>query len=152
MAVSLYSDVATKQNDPANNEMLAPQRGDAKLHAVQCEYELDAVAADTEIALCRLRKGDEVQMDSFIMFDDMGTDVTMDIGDDDDTDAADQDRYADGIDVATAAGTFVFNSVATCIDKVPYTVQKDCWLIAKVLGAAATGTLKANIRIARAGG
>jgi hypothetical protein len=42
--------------------------------------------------------------------------------------------------------------VVTCIDKVPYTVQKDCWLIAKNLGAEATGTVKFFINIVRHGG
>jgi hypothetical protein len=152
MAVSLYSDVALKQSDPANNDMLDAQRGDAKVRCVQPVIELDAAAADTEFALCRLYKGDEVLMNSRIMFDDLGTGVTLDIGDDDDTDAADDDRYADGIDVASAAGSFVFDSVATCIDKVPYRIQKDCWLKGMILGAAATGTLKGTIFIARAGG
>lgn len=152
MAVSLYTDVATKEYAPDPTAMLTPQRAGAKVRCVQAVVELAAAAADAEIAICKLRKGDEVLMDSFVMFDDLGTGTTLDIGDDDDTTAVDADRYADGIDTATAAGTFVFNSVATCIDKVPYTAQKDCWLIAKNLGASATGTLKFTIFIARAGG
>lgn len=152
MAVTLYSDVATKENAPAGSELLSAQRGDAKVRCVQAVAELAAAAANAEIAICRLHKGDEVLMNSFVMFDDMGVGTSLDFGDDDDSTAVDADRYADGIDTATAAGVFVFNSVVTCIDKVPYTVQKDCWLIAKNLGAASTGTLKATIFIARAGG
>ena len=89
-------------------------------------------------------------MNSFLMHDDLGTGTSMDIGDDDSADA-DPDRYADGIDTAAAAGVFQFNDVETCIDKVPYKIQNDCWLTATNLGAAATGTLKFTIFIVRAG-
>jgi hypothetical protein len=148
----VYSDVATKQNTPDPTNMLNVQRAGAKVYCVQAEYEADALAADDIINVCKLRKGDEVLMNSFVIFDDLGTGTTLDIGDDDDTDAADPDRYADGIDTASAAAVFQFNDVATCIDKVPYAVQKDCWLQATNLGAEATGTLKFTIFIARAGG
>jgi hypothetical protein len=154
MAVSLYSDVATKEHTPDPSNMLSPQRAGAKVYTVQAAIELAAAAADSEIAICRLRKGDEVLLNSFMSHDVLGVGTSMDIGDNDDTTAVDADRYVDGADTAAAADMIAFKDVgaAACIDKVPYTVQKDCWLIAKVLGAAATGTVKFTIFIARNGG
>jgi len=152
---NVYSDIATKENAPDPANMLSPQRAGAKVYCVQSVYEAAALAANEVIRVCKLHKGDEVLMNSFVMFDDLGAGTTLDIGDDDPGDtggAGDIDRYADGIDTATAAAVFVLNDVTTCIDKVPYTVQEDCWLTAKNLGAAATGTLKFTIFIARAGG
>jgi hypothetical protein len=151
----VYSNVATIQNAPhVGDSFNNPQRAGGKVRVVQASYEAAALAANDVIRVCRLRKGDEVLMNSFVMFDDLGTGTTLDIGDDDPLDtggAGDVDRYADGIDTAAAAAVFVFNDVTACIDKVPYTIQADCWLTAKNLGAAATGTLKFTIFIARAG-
>ena len=99
MAVSVYSDVATIENAPhVGDTFNNAQRLMGKVRVVQASYEMASTAANVEIAICKLRKGDEVLMNSFVMHDDCGTSGnTMDIGDDDDTTAADADRYADGI-------------------------------------------------------
>lgn len=110
---------------------------DATLHCVVATYEASAAAANTVINLFKLAKGAVIQ-NFVVAFDDLGTGVTIDIGD-----AGDVDRYVDGLDVATAAGS----AVGITVDGLGYvigtdTTNDDTIITAKVLGAAATGTLK----------
>jgi len=149
--VEVYSDIGTVENVPTPQTPLVAAKYHGKVRVVQAIYEAAALDIDDVINICKLRIGDIVLMNSFVMFDNLGTGCTLDIGDDDDTVLVDVDRYADAIDTATSAETFQFNDVVTCIDKVPYVIAKDCWLQATNLGAAITGTLKFTIFIARAG-
>jgi hypothetical protein len=65
---------------------------------------------------------------SHVIGDGIATTATLDVGDTDDTDAADPDRYADGLNVA-AAGTDQFSGGVASLT--PYTTQKECWLQGK---------------------
>ena len=110
---------------------------DASLHSITTTYEASADAANTVINLFKLQK-DAVVQNFVVAYDDLGTGVTIDIGD-----AGDVDRYVDGLDVATAAGT----TTGILVDGLGYvigtdTTNDDTVITAKVLGAAATGTLK----------
>jgi len=53
--------------------------------------------------------------------------ATIDIGDDDDSTAADTDRYADGLDVA-AAGVDLFNANSAAQRLTPYTIRQTSWI------------------------
>lgn len=116
---------------------LSQGEADATLHCISTTYEASAVAANTEINLFKLPKG--VMIQNFVVaHDDLGTGVTLDIGD-----AGDGDRYVDGLDVATAAGF----TTGCLVDGIGYVIGSDAehddtLVVAKVLGAAATGTLK----------
>jgi hypothetical protein len=150
-ATTNYSDVATIENAPTPSTLLSGGLNRARVRVVQATMELPAVDANSLINICKLYKGDRVLMNSFVIFDDLGNGCSLDIGDTDTAGegaAADIDRYADGIDTSSA-GIFVFNSVATCIDKVPYEVGEECWLQGKVLGAGSEGTLVFTIFIAQ---
>lgn len=110
---------------------------DATLHVITTTYEASSAAANTVINLFKLPKGVVIQ-NFVVTFDDLGTGVTIDIGD-----AGDVDRYVDGLDVATAAGS----ATGITADGLGYiigtdTEHDDTIITAKVLGAAATGTLK----------
>ena len=110
---------------------------DATLHVVTTAYEASAAAANTVINLFKLPK-DVVIQNFVVAFDDLGTGVTIDIGD-----AGDADRYVDGLDVATAAGS----ATGILVDGLGYiigtdTTNDDTVITATVLGAAATGTIK----------
>lgn len=110
---------------------------DATLHSVTATYEASATAANTVINLFKLPKNVVVQ-NFVVAHDDLGTSVTLDIGD-----AGDTDRYVDGLDVATAAGS----TTGCLVDGLGYiigtdTEHDDTVVTATVLGAAATGTLK----------
>jgi len=61
---------------------------------------------------------------SSITGDGVATTCTIDVGDDDDTTAADADRYADGLDCA-AAGIDLFSANASAARLTPYALQKD---------------------------
>lgn len=110
---------------------------DATLHVVTTTYEASAAAANTVINLFKLQKGAVIQ-NFVVAHDDLGTGVTLDIGDEGDT-----DRYVDGISVSTSAGS----TVGCLVDGVGYVIgtdteHDDTLITAKILGSAATGTLK----------
>lgn len=110
---------------------------EATLHCVTATYEASATAANTVINLFKLQK-DVVVQNFVVAHDDLGTGVTIDIGD-----AGDADRYVDGLNVSTAAGS----TTGCLVDGLGYiigtdTEHDDTVITATVLGAAATGTLK----------
>lgn len=127
----------TYEAQAAGKIALSQGVADATLHVVTTTYEASAAAANTVINLFKLPKGVVIQ-NIVVAFDDLGTGVTIDIGD-----AGDVDRYVDGLDVASAAGS----AVGITADGLGYiigtdTEHDDTIITAKVLGAAATGTLK----------
>lgn len=110
---------------------------DATLHSVTATYEASSTAANTVINLFKLPK-DVVVQNFVVAHDDLGTGITLDIGD-----AGDADRYVDGLDVATAAGS----TTGCLVDGLGYIIgtdkeHDDTIVTATVLGGAATGTLK----------
>lgn len=116
---------------------LSQGEGNATLHCITTTYEASAAAANTVINLFKLPKGAVVQ-NFVVAHDDLGTGVTLDIGD-----AGDTDRYVDGLAVSTAAGS----TVGCLVDGIGYiigtdTEHDDTLVTAKVLGSAATGTIK----------
>lgn len=116
---------------------LNPGVNQCGLLVASTSYEASALAENSVINLFKLPVGAVVH--SFIVaFDDLGTSITLDIGD-----AADVDRYVDGLDVATAAGSYS----GILADGCGYTIgtsttDDDTVVTAKVLGGAATGTVK----------
>lgn len=110
---------------------------DATLHCVVATYEASAAAANTVINLFKLPKGVVIQ-NFVVSHDDLGTGVTLDIGDE-----GDIDRYVDGMSVSTSAGS----TLGILVDGLGYVIgtdatNDDTLVTAKILGAAATGTLK----------
>lgn len=110
---------------------------DATLHCVTTTYEASAAAANTEINLFVLPKGAVVQ-NFVVAHDDVGTGVTVDIGD-----AGDGDRYVDGLSLSTSAGS----AVGCLVDGIGYVIgtdteHDDTLVVAKILGSSATGTIK----------
>lgn len=127
----------TYEAQAAGKVALSQGVADATLHVVTTTYEASAAAANTVINLFKLPK-DVVIQNFVVAFDDLGTGVTVDIGD-----AGDTDRYVDGLDVATAAGS----ATGILVDGLGYVIgtdaeHDDTIITAKVLGAAATGTIK----------
>ena len=101
-------------------------------------YELNSIAADSTIALCGKLPANMMIVGINVVFDALGAGVTLDIGDSDDA-----DRYVDGLDVSSAG-----QSNAIAISGMQYSIgtnSGDNQLVATVLGAAATGTLKVTI-------
>lgn len=116
---------------------LAQGIANATLHCISTTYEASAAASGTIINLFRLPKGAVVK-NFDVAFDDLGTSVTLDIGDE-----GDGDRYVDGLDVATAAGS----KTGCLVDGVDYVIgtdasHDDALVTATVGGGAATGTIK----------
>ena len=132
---TVNSDVFAAQE--AGKITLSQGVSDATLHCVTATYEASAAAANTVINLFKLPKGVVIQ-NFVVAHDDLGTGVTLDIGD-----AGDIDRYVDGLAVSTAAGS----TTGVLVDGLGYVIgtdaeHDDTLVTAKVLGSAATGTLK----------
>lgn len=109
----------------------------ASLHVVTTTYEASSLAANSVINLFKLDKGAVIQ-NFVVAHDDLGTGLTLDIGDEGDT-----DRYVDGVSISTSAGS----TVGCLVDGVGYVIgtdaeHDDTIITAKLLGGAATGTLK----------
>ena len=94
-------------------------------------YECDSTAADTILNMVNVAAGVTV-LDCKIIFDDLGTGITVDVGDGDLV-----DRFMDGIDVATAGGV----SYSTNEAAFPRTYTTADTIDIKILGGTATGTI-----------
>ncbi len=105
-------------------------------------YEASALAAASVIEMCdKLPKG-AIVTKILLLTDDLGTSVTIDIGD-----SADDDRYASAVDVATAAKTFSWPETAAAADiaNVGYivgTASGDDQITLTINTSAATATIK----------
>lgn len=109
---------------------------DATLHCVIATYEASSTAANTVINLFKLPK-DVVIQNMVVAFDALGSGTSMDIGD-----AGDVDKYVDGV-TTTSAGS----AVGVLPDGLGYIIGSDAEhddtiVTAKILGGAATGTIK----------
>lgn len=109
---------------------------DATLHVVTATYEASSTAANTIINLFKLPK-DVVIQNMVVAFDALGSGTSMDIGD-----AGDVDKYVDGV-TTTSAGS----AVGVLPDGLGYIIGSDAEhddtiVTAKILGGAATGTIK----------
>lgn len=127
----------TFEAQQAGKVTLSQGVADASLHVITTTYEASAAASGTVINLFKLQKNAVVQ-NFVVAHDDLGTSVTLDIGD-----AGDTDRYVDGLDVATAAGS----ATGILVDGLGYIIgtdaeNDDTLITATIGGAAATGTIK----------
>lgn len=104
-------------------------------------YECSSLAANEVIQFINVAPGVTV-LEMRLDFDDLGTGVTVDVGDGDDV-----DRFMDGVDVSTASGTARMGAGITVA---PYTAFPKTYTTAdtidgKILGAAATGTITLTV-------
>ena len=116
---------------------LSQGEGNATLHCITTTYEASAAAANTVINLFKLPKGVVIQ-NFVVAHDDVGTGVTVDIGDE-----GDIDRYVDGLSLSTSAGS----TMGCLVDGIGYVIgtdaeHDDTLVTAKILGSSATGTIK----------
>ena len=136
----------TKGDNPYGSNQVDVNLQYGKVRFIYDTYEAASLADASVIKVARLPKGAVVLPNSFIVHDALGSGVTLALGDDDDTDSADADRYLEATSAASA-GVIQLNDAATCVDKVPYAVQKDCNLTCTVADEV-TGTIKFFIFIA----
>lgn len=125
----------TYEKQQAAKITLDPGIANSTIHVMSTVYEANALAANDTINLFTLPKGAVIHGIS-AAFDKLGTGTTLDIGD-----SVKADRYIDGADTATAAG--FTNSIT--VDGMGYVIgtnEGDNVVLAKNLGAAATGTIK----------
>lgn len=130
-------DSTTYAAQEAGKIALSQGVANASLHVITTTYEASAAAANTVINLFKLDKGAVIQ-NFVIAHDDLGTGVTVDIGDE-----GDVDRYVDGLSVSTSAGS----SATIMPDGLGYVIgtdaeHDDTVITAKILGSSATGTFK----------
>ncbi len=148
---TVYSDIATIENapTPSTYEVAGQVRG--KLRSVTGTYAYNTSASGTVVNLCKLYRGDQVKLGGSWIGSDvaLGSGNTIFVGDTDDSTAADPDRYLAASAVAASGDIVQFNDVSTGFAKVPYTIQKECWLTATDTGhATVVGNLRFEIFIA----
>lgn len=103
-----------------------------------CEYKASSLAANDNINLFFMPDGAVIK-EVIVDYDNLGTGTSLDVGDSNDV-----DRYIDGADTATAAGTARINVIGGRNYRIG-TNTGDNIITAKILGASATGTIKATV-------
>lgn len=146
---TVYSDIGTIQSstDPDTRNALNPLASRARtvMSDVLVTLASDAAASDV-VNLVKVPAGMRLLPEKIKIYaEDPGTTLTVDIGDDDDTDAADADRYVDGLDIS-AGGAFVGSASPGVGLLARYTLQKQCW-ITMTYATADTLTTGAKIRV-----
>jgi hypothetical protein len=148
---TVYSDVATLQQDPNSRSITSLQKAGSvggKTRFIQASYSFDAsaAAADDIIRICKLNPGDVVlPAQSKLYFPAQGTgdSVVLDIGHNDPGGTADPDAYADGLEVAAggfieldAGGTLASGMISPYFvigNAGDWTTSDECWLEAKIV-------------------
>jgi hypothetical protein len=150
------SDIAALQADPTAKNMADPilVAGDIAYYEALVTLE-SGVAANDTVKLFQVPANmrcipemSSVSSDASIVTSGV---ATVDVGDDDDTVAADPDRYADGLDVA-AAGVDMFSANSSAQRMTPYTTRKTCWIklkFATLTTPVVGGILKVRMAFAR---
>jgi len=131
----------TKFNTPIGSNIVDSGSNKGQVCSMYDSYEADGVTAASVIQMCdKLPKGSRVVRIEVIA-DDLGTGNTIDVGD-----ATTVDRYADGVNIASAATATVFPSAAE-IAGVGYVItgSSDDQLQIVVNTAAASGTIKMQV-------
>lgn len=115
----------------AAGTMLDPGEWGARVKVSYDYYEASAVTADSTISMCKVPKGARI-IGGTVMFDSLGTGVTLAVGDGDDA-----DEYMTATSAASA-GSADFG----IIDNLGEALTADEYMILTVGTAAATGTIK----------
>ena len=138
---TVYGVNRTKMLTPIGSNILDQGVNKGNVCFMYDTYEASAAAADTVIEVCDKLPDGAVVTKIDILTDDLGTGVTIDVGD-----QATADRYADGIDVASAAADTIFPTITEIAG---YGYQAIAGtsdqLQIKILGSAATGTIKIGV-------
>jgi hypothetical protein len=109
------------------------------IHVDSDTYEASALAQGSTIAMGTQLPAGAIIHGITLAFDDLGTGVTIDVGD-----SNDADRYKDGVDVSTAAGS----DTGVLVDGLGYVIGTntgDNIILVTIVGATgvtATGTIK----------
>lgn len=130
-----------KDADPYFGNRNIPQNGPIGVQFFLRRFAiLSGTAANDLINLIDLHPGQMLLPQlCWIECDNPGTTLTLDIGDTDDTVAADPDRYVDGV-VVSAGGGFAWTGADGVHTMTPYVIQKKCVLQAKVATASSLTT------------
>ena len=137
---TLYGVNYTKYNTgPTSANIVARGVNGGTVKCLLDTYEAAGTTAGDVVYVGKPLKAGDIVLYWKVAFDDLGTGVTLDLGD-----TNNDNLYADGIDVATAAG----NSDTILVDGMNYVIgtnTDDNILTATLQDAAATGTLKVCI-------
>ena len=137
---TLYGDNVTK--------LLAGTGGDnwvdqgvlkAGLQVFTDDYECVTVAADSTIQIAELPEGANI-MDIVIITDDLGTGLTVSVGD-----AESADRYIAAATVSTTGGVVLRLNQIAGLGYVTGTGTDDTGILITTIGAAANGTIKSKV-------
>ncbi len=142
---TVYGANRTKLNDAIGSNVISTGENKAGKYYIYDTYEAASISADDVIQVGDVLPDGAMVTRIDLVFDDLGTGTTMDVGD-----STTVDRYVDGVDTATAAAITAFPSAAE-IDNIGYKIGTnagDGQIQLTNLGAAATGTIKVMIEYA----
>ena len=132
----------------AGRNQVAPTTRFGRQRIMHDSYEAAALADGSVILMGPIPEGAVVKQIA-VYCDALGGGVTLAVGDNDDTVAADPDRYIEATSAAAAATILMSDALHTVIDKIPYTIGKAGVAITiTVAGGVATGTIEADITYA----
>ncbi len=143
MADTLYTDIANKQNDVL---YLTAERQDdgskvtGNVLLARAVFTIDSKAGDADtIRIVKLPDGCTVLPHLCKVITDFtaspSPDLDITVGDDDDTVAADADRYCTTLTIDQSGGS-VFDFAPGVAGATPYTLQKPSWITATLSGSA----------------
>lgn len=149
---TVYGVNRTIYNDPKQSDVVDSAINGGVIRYMYDEYEASSLAANDVVQVGDKLPAGATIVDIIVHFDDLGTGMTLDVGDSDNP-----DRYLDGVDTATAAGKSSMSGssgVIGPISGVGYvigTASGDDQIILTNLSASATGTIKVQIIYATRG-
>tara|TARA_R110000796_G_scaffold252537_2_gene387467 strand:+ start:10896 stop:11354 length:459 start_codon:yes stop_codon:yes gene_type:complete len=129
---TIYTDL-TRASEDAKDRNEDGDKPFGDLRIARASYTLvDTESVADIIDIVKLPEGSTVIPHlSYVVLENPGTSLTLDIGDDDATTAVDPDRYADALDVA-AGGAISFGVTGVAADA-PYTLQAQSTIQATVM-------------------
>lgn len=139
---TVYGVNKTKYNTPVGSNIVDQGINKGNVCFMQDSYEAAAAASGTIIEVCDKLPTGAIVTSVVVAFDDLGTGVTLDIGD---GNAA--DRYGDGIDAASAAAVHAYPIIAeiATMGEAVGEDDDDQQIQITVGGSAATGTIKIQV-------
>ena len=130
---------ATKAADATGDNIISPGKDKAVLKVMYDTYEASSVAINDTILMGTTLPDGAVIQAIRVICDDLGTGVTLDVGD-----SNDDDRYDTAIDVASAASATWCDNIAGH-GYVIGTNSGDNQIMLTVEGGSATGTIQISI-------
>lgn len=139
---TVYGVNKTKALSPIGTNIIGTGENKAQLNVMYDSYEAAAAASGDIVQVCDKLPAGALVVDVVVFYDDLGTGVTLDVGD-----LADDNRYVDAAAVAAGTGSISLqqDGLIAGIGYKVGTATNDNQVALTIGGSAATGTLKVMV-------